>query len=100
MEPDPEKPLEPMFVLGHLFITPDARAVLRAAGMPAAALLLRHLFGDWGELDAHSWQQNDDALLTDSQLFSTYTLAIGKTVWVITEADRSSTTVLLPIDNQ
>ena len=97
MEPD-QDPLEPKFVLGHLFITPDARATLSAADMPAAALLLRHIFGDWGELDAHSWQQNDDALLTDSRLLSSYTLATGKTVWVVTEADRSSTTVLLPID--
>ena len=59
-------------------------------------LLARHLSGQWGDLDAHDQQANDAALRDGSRLLSAYTLDDGTRIWVLTEADRSSTCVLLP----
>ena len=65
-------------------------------GMPALALLARHRAGDWGDLGAADTRANDEALAEGGRLLSAYQTA-GK-VWVITEWDRSATTVLLPAD--
>jgi hypothetical protein len=60
--------------------------------------LRRHASGDWGEVDDHDWKANELALKDDSRLFSAYRTAGGTKFWIITEADRSSTCVLLPED--
>ncbi len=61
----------------------------------AAALLSRHVCGDWGEVDAHDRAVNENALKTGAaRLLSAYTVA-GKRIWVITEASRTETTILL-----
>lgn len=60
--------------------------------------LHRHLQGDWGELDRHGWQANEQALDDGSRLLSAYISRNGTRFWIITEADRSSTTILLPED--
>lgn len=102
MKPDsdePDPPTFPLFPYGPIFVVSEARAVLRAAGLAPAALLPRHLAGDWGDVDANDQQRNDEALLCDARLVSRYVLATGQTVCVVTEADRSSTTVLLRMDN-
>ncbi|WP_404851334.1 plasmid related protein [Cupriavidus sp. D384] len=52
--------------------------------------------GDWGELDDEDRAQNETSLITGKRLLSSYTLDTGTKVWVITEADRSVTTILLP----
>jgi hypothetical protein len=60
------------------------------------ACLLRHVFGDWGEVPPEDRATHDHALVTGDRLLSAYTLRGGTKVWVITEADRSATTLLLP----
>lgn len=57
--------------------------------------LFRHSIGDWGDMDKEDKKLNDDALKHGGRLFSSYNLPNGK-LWVITEADRSYTTILLP----
>jgi len=59
--------------------------------------LFRHLAGDWGDIDDSDWRQNDAALTSgEDRLFSSYQVAPDLKVWVITEWDRSVTTLLLP----
>ena len=60
--------------------------------------LLRHITGDWGDLDADDRQENDMALERGTRLLSAYQASNGTRFWIITEADKSSTTVLLPED--
>lgn len=82
------------FEPGALGITPGAKAVLLDADVMAA--LARHLAGDWGELDEHDWQENELSLQRGFRLLSAYQSSEGVKFWIITEADRSSTTILLP----
>jgi hypothetical protein len=60
--------------------------------------LARHLFGDWGEVCDEDWELNDEALIVGNRLHSVYTAANGVIFWIITECDRSCTTILLPDD--
>jgi len=85
------------FTLGRTVATPGALAALEQAGVSPATLLARHHGGDWGDLCPEDAAANDQALEEGSRLFSSYKVGDGK-VWVITEADRSATTVLLPQD--
>jgi hypothetical protein len=82
--------------LGQTVATPAALGVLSQAEMVAA--LQRHASGDWGDVDAHDRAVNDDAVVHGERLVSAYQSARGISFWVITEADRSVTTVLLPDD--
>ena len=84
------------FEPGHLCITPTAAEAVSQGDVIRA--LQRHLSGDWGDLDAHDLAANEAALLDDARLFSSYHDPRGTKFWIITEADRSSTTVLLPED--
>jgi hypothetical protein len=61
-----------------------------------AEFLARHRTGDWGEVDARDRAANDQALREGSRLLSAYRTARGVGLWIITEADRSSTCLLLP----
>lgn len=58
--------------------------------------LARHLSGDWGDLCKEDWATNEEALLDGYRLFSAYKQEGMQTIWIITEADRSVTTILLP----
>jgi hypothetical protein len=58
--------------------------------------LVRHLDGDWGDVDEEDWQRNDDALSFGGRLLSAYVDRRNTRFWIITEADRSATTILLP----
>lgn len=87
----------PLFALGRVLITPGAQATLLAAGVAPLTLLNRHARGDWRELDEHDRILNQLAVQSgEDRVFSAYTVAGNVTLWVITEADRSSTTLLLP----
>lgn len=86
------------FPMGKPVITPAAQATLDAAGISGALLLARHMHGDWGDLSVEDLAENELALLTGKRLLSNYALPGGGTVWIITEADRSVTTILLPDD--
>ena len=86
------------FPLGRVVITPAASAALEAAAIPEVLLLARHVRGDWGELTEEDRLQNELALLLDLRVLSSYALPASGKVWVITEADRAATTILLPDD--
>ena len=76
--------------------TPGALELLAEHGASPAVLLVRHQTGDWGEgLDDEDQQANEDALRWGTRLLSCYLLE-GERLWIITEADRSVTTLLLP----
>jgi hypothetical protein len=82
------------FELGRIFVTSGVVATLRP--MTIAALLLRHARGEWGDLLCEADRRaNERALREGTRLLSCYGTTAGR-VWVITEADRSATTVLLP----
>jgi hypothetical protein len=89
---------KPKFRLGKLVATPGALAALTEAGQSPMHFVSRHLRGDWGECDEHDRQANEDALQSGDRIVSVYKTAKGVKLWVITEADRSSTCVLLPTE--
>ncbi len=82
------------FELGRIVATPGALEVL--APEEPIILLQRHQSGDWGEVDGHDQRANNRALKDGTRILSAYVAARGERVWVITEADRSSTCILLP----
>ena len=82
------------FLLGEVVATPGALGVLAPGELQDA--LLRHVTGDWGDVDEEDRQANERALVDGSRLMSAYKSAQGKPFWVITESDRSVTTLLLP----
>jgi hypothetical protein len=86
------------FQPGQLVATPSALEALRRSGYSPLDLLARHLTGDWGEVDEHDRLENEFSLKNGLRLMSVYSLKDGTRIWVITEADRSSTTLLLPED--
>ena len=90
-------PSGPPFVpLGRTVATPAALAAVSPVDIADA--LRRHASGDWGEVDPDDRAANDDALRSGERLLSVYRSANGTTFWVLTEADRTATTVLLPDD--
>jgi hypothetical protein len=104
----------PRFALGQVFATPGALTLLekiRDTGKPysvqvaaqdeapmslALPFLRRHVIGDWGDLGAEDWEANYEAVTSGGRLLSAYVVREGEQLWIITEADRSSTTILLP----
>ena len=84
------------FSPGRLVATPAALGALAHSGQSPTFFLDRHLSGDWGEVGGEDWALNDQALRDGSRLLSAYTTLKGVRLWVITEADRSSTCLLLP----
>lgn len=85
-----------LFPLGRVVATPGALEALAEAGINPAALLDRHVVGDWGELCEEDRKENEFSLNRGFRLLSSYPLPESQKVWVITEADRSATTLLLP----
>ncbi len=88
---------QPLFSLGQLVATPGALAALAKAGQTPLEFLARHVRGDWGELTEEDRKENQLSLERGFRLLSSYRTNGGDTkLWVITEADRSATTILLP----
>lgn len=87
---------EAKFDLGRLVATPNALDQIPREEIMAA--LSRHVRGEWGDLDTHDLNANEDALRNGGRLFSQYHSAQKIAFWIITECDRSATTVLLPED--
>ena len=87
---------KPMFELGRLVATPGALMALKTAHSSAWELLKRHITGDWGDLDAEDKAENELSVREGFRILSSYTLPDGTKLWIITEADRSVTTLLLP----
>jgi hypothetical protein len=81
--------------LGKVVATPGALKLLTEEGEDPFDYLARHASGDWGDLCTFDRRQNERALRVGERMFSSYDTPAGK-VWIITEADRSVTTILLP----
>ena len=84
------------FKLGQTVATPGALAAIEASGESVSTYLNRHMSGDWGIVDAADARENEYAIIVKLRIMSVYLLQSGVRIWVITEADRSSTCVLLP----
>jgi hypothetical protein len=96
----------PKFPLGQIVATPGALKLLARAHTAPSALLARHVRGDWGDIGAEDARENDLSVQQGFRLLSAYKLqpyagdasAVPgtETIWIITESDRSVTTLLLP----
>jgi hypothetical protein len=84
------------FAPGSVVATPGALEALRASGDDPLVFLRRHLGGDWGDVDEHDRRENELSVQRGWRILSSYTLKDGTRMWLITEADRSCTTFLLP----
>jgi hypothetical protein len=84
------------FPLGQIVATPGALAALEKSSEEPGTFLTRHACGDWGDLSEEDREGNEFSLAHGLRLLSTYTLKNGDKLWIISEADRSSTTLLLP----
>ena len=91
---------EQRFPLGILVATPGALELLWKLEISPSALLERHASGDWGEVSSADWRENELSVKRGFRILSSYPLeghgGAGAKVWIITEADRSSTCILLP----
>jgi len=86
----------PLFALGEVVATPGALELLDRTETNAHELLLRHRYGDWGNVPPEDGEANREAVLNGSRILSSYDLTSDERIWIITEADRSVTTLLLP----
>lgn len=87
---------EVLFSLGQIVSTPGALQALGETDITAIELLRRHACGDWGDLCEEDREANAEALKEGLRILSVYRLRDGAKIWIITEADRSVTTLLLP----
>ena len=92
---DEDEPLE-LFPLGQVVATPGALEAFQNANEAPFPYINRHAVGDWGDLYPEDKRSNDEALEMGYRILSAYTLSSGMKIWIITEADRSVTTLLLP----
>jgi hypothetical protein len=86
----------PLFPLGQLVATPGALAALEKSGQGPKDFLSRHVHGDWGELCDEDRNENQLSLEHGFRLLSSYRTLADVKLYVITEADRAVTTILLP----
>ena len=86
---------EPLFSLGQVVATPGCLEILKKHGRVPAEFLQKHVKGDWGVVDSEDAQLNQDAVREGSRILSAYEVG-DERIWVITEWDRSVTTLLLP----
>jgi len=87
---------KPRFPLGQLLTTPGACRAMEDAGQDPMELFHRHQCGHWGIVCREDWCANEAALIDGTRLLSSYRLVTGVTIWIITEASRSVSTILLP----
>ena len=88
----------PTFRLGLYTVTPEASRVIEESGQDPTDFFVRHIRGDWGSVSPEECARNDAAIDSGGPLHSVYKTLLGKTIWIMTEADRSKTTVMLPDD--
>jgi hypothetical protein len=84
------------FLLGQLVATPGA--LDRLTFEQVHDLIERHRSGDCGDVSEHDWLANDRALVEGSRIFSSFNISKYVRIWVITEGNRSATTILLPCE--
>ncbi len=88
---------QPLFSLGQIVATPGALAALEKTGQQPQEFLSRHVRGEWGsDLCEEDRRENEVSLERGFRLLSSYRTNAGDKIWIITEADRSSTSILLP----
>jgi len=87
---------KPKFAMGRIVATPGALAAIEQSGQTPDDFLHRHVMGDWGDVPTQDAQANEDSLADGTRLLSSYRTSRGTKIWIITEADRSATTLLLP----
>jgi hypothetical protein len=87
---------KPLFALGQVVATPGALDAMTELDFSPLDLIHRHVTGDWGDLGVEDQQQNLLAIRSRMRIFSSYKIGASVKIWIITEADRSSTTLLLP----
>ena len=88
--------MKPLFTLGRVVATPGALAAIEKSGQQPGDFLARHVNGDWGDVLPKDIKENEFSLKHGFRLFSAYHTSAGDKLWMITEADRSSTCILLP----
>jgi hypothetical protein len=84
------------FALGRVVATPGALRALEKAEQALDVFLDRHVNGDWGEVPDADKQENEFSVEQGFRILSAYTTSAGDRIWILTEADRSATTILLP----
>jgi hypothetical protein len=84
------------FPLGRVVATPGALRALEKAEQLPAEFLDRHVNGDWGDVPEQDRQENEHSVEHGFRILSAYTTSAGEQIWILTEADRSATTILLP----
>ncbi|MBA3423451.1 MAG: hypothetical protein ACR2HO_12745 [Rubrobacteraceae bacterium] len=87
--------MDTLFPLGKVVVTPGAHHAFKEAGEQLTPYLNRHASGDWSETDPDERRDNVSALDCGLAIRSTYYTSAGK-LWILTEADRSATTILMP----
>lgn len=85
-----------LFTLGQVFMTIGAREALEEADQQAFEFLEMHQKGNWGIVGEEDWKENDFSVKAGFRILSAYKTAKDVKIWCISEADRSSTTILLP----
>jgi len=85
-----------LFALGQVVATPGALSALEKAEQTPLKFLNRHVNGDWGDVPKEDRRENEFSLKNGFRILSAYTTSDGERLWIITEADRSYTTILLP----
>lgn len=86
----------PLLPLGQVLATPGALELLLSLQLTPLRFVLRHMAGDWGDICEEDRQTNAEALVHGARVMSVYVLGPTQCLWIITEADRSCTTLLLP----
>ncbi len=86
-----------LFDVGKIYTTPGALNALERNNTTLAPFLERHRSGDWGDLEDEEKAENNASVKNGSRILSAYRLSDGEKIWIITEAGRLSTTVLLPL---
>ena len=89
------QPTPPLFQLGMIVATPGVLAHLDRHEINAQAFIQRHQCGDWGSVPPEDAEENELSVKEGYRVLSSYDIA-GERVWIITEADRSATTLLFP----
>ena len=92
----PPSSVTPKFDLGQVVATPGALAALEQHQVSPLTLISRHVSGDFGDIDREDWQTNLAALQYGQRIVSAYAIAPDVIIWIISEGDRSVTTLLLP----
>jgi hypothetical protein len=82
--------------LGRVVATPGALAALEQAQESYLGYLARHTGRDYGDISPEDWEENEFSIKQELRVLSSYALQNGTIIWIITEADRSVTTILLP----